>query len=543
VEQLVRAKLLIHRSDKLGYRAPESAVVEAMRQEPAFQVDGKYSPEAARGRLAQAGISEPVYERQLSEDLQREQLEQGIRESNFLTAAERDRLNTLQHEQREVRYAIFSGDSFAGTGPVDEATLDEYYKRHQQDFKTPESVKLQYAELSLDRIASQVQVSDADLKSYYDQNKDRFNVPEKRHAHHILIEHGSDDAAALKKAQGIYEQIKAGKDFETLARQNSADAGSAARGGDLGWAERGYYEPAFADALFAMKPGEVRGPVKTQYGYHIIRLDEVQAGRTQSFEEARAEIESNLRRERAGDRYGELQEQLQQKMEQQPSDLEAVAKQLGLETGIVDSFESGGGGPPLGNSAELERLVFSDPVLLEHKLGGPVALGEGRLVILKALEHREAKLRPLSEVREQVASGVRKDRGSKASFAAAQAAAQKLESGVAFDAALKGLPVKAEPTTFVGRQDTTVPGAVVQMAFGSRRPDPAHPIIRALQTPDGGAVLVEVLGGRVDSLNQTEQLQARIRQDAQREGAGDFSAYVEETRRLAEVQKNPSALN
>src|SRR5262249_26843439 len=144
-------------------------------------------------------------------------------------------------------------------------------------------------------------VSDADLHAAYEKAKNRLLIPEKRHARHILIS-GKDDAAARALAEQVLAQVKAGKDFGELAKQYSQDPGSAQNGGDLGWAERTSFVAPFADALFGMSVGEVKGPVKTQYGYHIIRLDEVQAGKGKTFEEARPDLEAQLRRDRATDR-------------------------------------------------------------------------------------------------------------------------------------------------------------------------------------------------------------------------------------------------
>jgi peptidyl-prolyl cis-trans isomerase D len=182
-------------------------------------------------------------------------------------------------------------------------------------------------------------------------------------------------------------------------------------------------------------------------------------------------------------------------------------------------------------------------VLVEHRVGGPVALGEGRLVIVKVLEHYQSKTKPLAEVREQVISAVRKERGTKAALQAAQDAAKKIEAGSDFDAALKGLAVTSEPLKFVGRTEADVPGPVVQAAFAGGRPDQAHPIVRALPQADGGAILVEVTGGRTEPVTAESSSEARSRQDAERKGLADMAAYVQEARNRADVEKNPNAFN
>src|SRR2546430_5599916 len=174
-------------------------------------------------------------------------------------------------------------------------------------------------------LAAQQSVSDADVHAAYEKSRSRLEVPEKRHARHVLIT-GKDDAAALAQAQQVLAEAKAGKDFGELAKQYSQDPGSAKNGGDLGWAERSAFVAPFADALFGMKVGEIKGPVKTQFGYHILRLDEIQAGQSQSFEEARSDLEAQLKRDRATDRFGEIQERLQTKASEPGADLKEIGR-------------------------------------------------------------------------------------------------------------------------------------------------------------------------------------------------------------------------
>src|ERR1700693_2368768 len=268
-----------------GRLRQQHALREAVRTEQACQVGGKYSPEAAKAALAQAGVSLPAYEDDLRTSVQRVQLEGGIRASDFLTPLELTRLTDLEDQEREVRYLVLPGDRFKSAASADAAAVQAYYQAHQAQYMTPASAHLQYAELRLEALAAQQSVSDADLHAAYEKNKSRLEVPEKRHARHILIT-AKDDAAALAQAQQVLAQAKAGKDFGELAKQYSQDPGSAHNGGDLGWAERSSFVAPFADALYGMSVGQIRGPIKTQFGYHIIRLDEIQAGKGKSFEEA-----------------------------------------------------------------------------------------------------------------------------------------------------------------------------------------------------------------------------------------------------------------
>jgi peptidyl-prolyl cis-trans isomerase D len=549
LESLIRERLLTERSHDLGYRVSEQNVREAISTEPAFQLEGKYSAEVAKERLAQAGISEAAFENELRSALQRAQLENGIAMSDFQTPAEIQRTRNLQNEQREVRYALLPADKYSADVQVDDAAVQAYYKSHQAQYMTPESVDLQYAELRLDTVAAQVAPTDAELHAAYDKNKDRYNEPEKRHGRHILIPVGKDEAAAHKLADDVMAQAKAGKDFAALAKQYSQDPGSADKGGDLGWADRNQFVGPFADALFSMNVGELRGPVKTQFGYHIIRLDEIQPGKTKPFESVRAEIEAEVKRNSATDKFGEIQEQIQSRVEQSgDNDLKGLAKEFNLQTGEVPKFLRGAGAAPLGTAQPLQDIVFGDSALQPGRVGGPVLVGEDRLVLVKVTQHNKPAPAPLAEVRDGIVANIKKERGAAAALRAAQDGQAKLQAGASFDEVVKQLGVSSEPGKFIARTDATTPVQLRDVVFNSPKPTD-KPVYRAIAMPTGGAALLAVTKLRIEDPSadkdkggeHLQQQAMQARQDAARHGQGDAAAYVEEIRRTAEVRKNPKA--
>jgi peptidyl-prolyl cis-trans isomerase D len=403
----------------------------------------------------------------------------------------------------------------------------------------PQSANLQYAELRLDPLMVAQTISDADLHAAYDKAKNRLLVPEKRHARHILIT-GKDDAAARAQAEQVLAQVKAGKDFGALAKQYSQDPGSAQNGGDLGWAERTSFVAPFADALFGMAAGEVKGPVKTQYGYHIIRLDEIQAGKGKSFEEARADLEAQLRRDRATDRFGEIQEQLQTKVSEPGADLNVLAQEYHLAHGDIADFQKGAGGAPLGPAPQLQEVLFADPPLAAGRIAGPLVLGDDRLVIAKVVQQRAAQPKPLAEVREAIVLALTKEQASQAALKGAQAAREKLQSGTSFEALLQELKASADPAHFIGRRDPSVPAQVRDAVFALPPPE-GKPAFRALALKDGGAAVVAVTAVRTATAHDPKEQAARSVQEAQNLGQNEVMAYAAEVRRTADVKKNPKA--
>jgi peptidyl-prolyl cis-trans isomerase D len=544
LESLIRNALLSERTQDLGYRVSRQDLLAALRNEPAFQSMGEFSPEAAKAVLAQNGITLDRFEEDLSNDLRTRQLEVGVIDSGFATPKELDRVRALQDQEREVRYAVLSPAKFPGT-PPDDAAIQAYYKDHQAQFMNPEGARVQYAELRLDALAAQMSVSDAELKASYEKQKNRFQQPERRHARHILItvDKNRDDAAAQKLAQDVLAQLKAGKDFAALAKQYSGDPGSADSGGDLGFQDKSTFaglDQPFADALFSMSKGELRGPVKTESGYHIIRLDEIEPAKGKSFEEARPELEAQVRKDKATDRFGDLQEQLQSKVEQPGASLDAIASDMKLQVGEVAQYQKGAGGAPLGASPELQSLVFGDQALAAGRLGGPVlqnTAGEERLVIVKVLDRHKAEPKPLAEVRAGIVESLTKERTTEAAYKAAESARARLASGASFEDVVHGLGVTADPARYISRNDPSILPELRDAAFEAPRPV-GKPAFQTVKLASGGAAVLAVTQVRVAKLGTPEEQHKKSEQAAEQDGSADWSTYVEQLRATSTVRKN-----
>ncbi|MGD9597555.1 MAG: peptidyl-prolyl cis-trans isomerase [Steroidobacteraceae bacterium] len=530
LEGLIARTMIDARVHDLGYRVTDAQIKEAIEQEPAFQVDGKYSATIAKARLAQIGLSVQAFEADLRTSIARQQLQRAIGVSEFVTRKELDRIVGLEDEQREVTWALLTVADYA-PAQLDDATVRAYYDANTQNYMTTESVRLEWGELRLDQAAAQVTVVDEDLHKLYAEHKDRYVEPERRRARHILV-------ADEKTANDVLAKLKAGGDFAALAREYSTDKVSAANGGDLGFATRATFVAPFADAVFGMKVGELRGPVKTQYGYHVVQLEAIEAGKTRTFEEARPDLEAQYRREQAADRFGDAEEQLQTRLELPGATIESLAKEFGLATGVVDNFERGAGGGVLGGNAALQDVVFSDAVLNQGHVGGPVALGEDRVVVVKVLEHRKPVARPFAEVRDQVVATLKHQQGLDAARAAAQAALARLQAGDAFAAALAGRRI--EGPRYIARTDPSAPAAVRTQVFATPRPQ-GKPIYEVVPTDDGAAV-VAVLESRPDPTPlSAEARQQRVQDIVSKLGTADIVAYVAEARRKAKVTVNPAA--
>ncbi|MGH8318489.1 MAG: SurA N-terminal domain-containing protein [Steroidobacteraceae bacterium] len=542
LESLISEALISEHTEKLGYRVSEPELIAAIRREPNFQVGGHYSPEAAKEILAENGLSLNQYEADERSDLRRQQLLIGIASSEFVTPTEATRTEALRDEEREVQYAIVPADSHKSDAPIAPAAIEAYYKAHQADYLVPESVDLRYAQLTLAQVAATQTISDADLQAAYDKDKSRFVIPERREASHILIPFGKDPAAALKQADMVLALAKSGQDFAALAKKYSQDPGSAQKGGNLGWMGRTGFVAPFADALFSIKSvGDIAGPVKSQYGYHIIRLDGIQPGRTKTLAEARPELEAQLKKSAATNHFGDIEDRLQTALQNPGVTLAGLAKQFNLTSGEVPQFLRGAGGPPLGQEKPLQNLVFGSNAIASGTLGGPVILDNNKMVIFDVAAHHAPHVKPLADVRDSIVAALQKQRQTDAALAAAQAARTQLLSGTSFDQVAQNLKVKVDPPKFVGRGDPSVPAEILSAAFDSAKP--VHdPVYEAVTLQNGSAALIAITQIRSGAQQTNRYLEQALEQEQlERDGEADALGYIAELRATSKVRKNPDA--
>ncbi|MBM4232292.1 MAG: hypothetical protein FJ184_16460, partial [Gammaproteobacteria bacterium] len=534
IERLIRSELINARTREAGYRVDGGRVQGNIRTEVAFQVDGQYNETLALARLAQLGITTDQYRADVRRVLQSEELQRALFAAEFLTTTEIGRRIALEDEQREVRYAIFPVTQYRASLRLSDAELEVWYKKNSQRFLTPESVRLQFAESSIADISGQVVVAESDLLDLYAKNKDRYVDPERRRVRHILL-------ATKKEANDVLAQLKGGSDFAALAMRLSKDTGSASSGGDLGFSEKSAFVVPFAEAVFAMKEGELRGPVKTEFGFHVVRLEAMQAGRNKTFTEVRADLEEEYRRGRIADLFGEKQDAVQQRLEQAGADLAVIAKDLGLKLGESATFLRGAGSPELKGSPELDALVFGDSVLNQRRIGGPVALGDDRFVVVKVLEHRKPAVPPLATVRVKVLEAATNERATEEARKAAESVVKIMGEGGSFDQLAKGLGATPNVARFIDRRDPAVPAEVRKAAFDVARPAAGRTSSKAVVTSEGAAVVVvsqtRVLPAKGDAAVRA----ARGQELARRQALGSLAAYVEDMREKAKVTKNPQA--
>lgn len=547
LEQYVASEALVTRADDLGYRVSDSELLAEMAKVPALQVDGKFDYAHALAVLNAQGRSPAEIEGLFRRDAKLRQLDTALNASSFATPTELKEFRALTRQQRELAWLTVSAAKYAAGATPIEAVVKAYYDAHKSDYMTPETVNLRYVELSLEKLASKVSVDDAQLKAYYEEQKtktpDRFLQAEQRRVRHVLlsVNDPKDDAAVKAKAEGILKRAQAGEDFSKLAKEFSQDPGSAAQGGDLGWSESKIFVGPFADAAFGMKVDEIKGPVKTQFGYHILKLDGIQPAAVKNFEQAKAELETEYKRNEAERLFNNAQDQLADAALQNATDIDVVAKKAGLTVQEAPEFSRGEGGGALGKVPAVIDAAFSQDVL-DGRLSSLVEVEKGRGVVLRATDHKLPQQKTLEAVRTEAIAAWKKQRGVELAAAAASDATKRLNAGESWDAVAKSLGAAVSPPKFISRADQAVPMEV--RVSGFRAPKPAQkPIYETVGLGDGDAAVLAISSVREDpNAATTRDADMRLQYAAQI-ASGEAQSYAAGARADAKITLNPKAID
>jgi peptidyl-prolyl cis-trans isomerase D len=534
LERLIVGELISARGTEFGYRVPDRTVVETIQSEPAFQVDGKYSESLALARLSQVGATPEQYRADIRRDLQNRELQRTIFVSEFATPTEVGRQLALQNEQREVAYAVLPVSRFISEVRLTEAQLQAWFEKNRERYRMPESVKFSYVTLSLTDVTPKVVLADSDLQQYYAENKDLYQVTERRRARHVLVETEAE-------AQQVLSELKTGADFAALATKRSKDTGSASSGGDLGFSDRSAFVAPFADAVFSMKQGELRGPVKTEFGYHVIRLDEIQAGRSKLFDEVRGEIEQTVRADRAGDLFAEQQERIERQIEA-GAKLDKLAAEFGLSSVTVESH-SRGAPTPLGVSADLDATLFSDVVLNQRKVGGPVPIGDDQIAFVEVVEHRKSVTPELATVRAAVTTAATRELAEQRAMEFAETLAAKVSANANLASVARTAGVTANAPSIIDRNSVAVPSTLRAAIFNARRPVAGNPVSDTARLDNDSVAVFAITQSRaVPAANDAAVRAMGARAMVAAQGQASLSAYVNDMRDKAKVEKNAQVL-
>lgn len=416
LERMVRDRVLLAAAEKLKLVTTDGRLARDLERNPTIASlrlpDGRLDMERYRQLLASQGMSPEMFEARVRADLSTRQVMLGVTGSGFTPAAEADIALNALFQRREVQLAKFNPSDFASRVTVSDADLEAFYKRNEALFQAPEQADIEYLVLDLDAIRKTLTLDPQEVKSYYDQNATRLSGQEERRASHILLSApqtapAADRQKARAKAEELLAAVRKNPDsFADVARKNSQDTGSASNGGDLGLFARGAMVKPFEDAVFSMKNGEISGIVESDFGYHIIKLTEIKAPKTRSFEEMKEQIEADLKKQQAQRRFAELADSFTNGVYEQSDSLKPVAERLKLDiqkaSGIRRDPLPGASGVLA--SPKLLAALFAPDALEKKRNTEAVETGANQLVSARIVKYTPARTLPFAEVRDQVKS-------------------------------------------------------------------------------------------------------------------------------------------
>jgi peptidyl-prolyl cis-trans isomerase D len=452
LERMVRDRLLQVAADQLHLGVSDQRLAGELQQNPNIaalrRADGTLDIERYRQLLGSQGMTPEMFEAQVRGDLASRQVMSGVGVTSFSPAALANVTLNAFYEQRQVQVARFAAADYASQIKPSDADLEAYYKSHAEQFQSVERADVEYVVLDLASVQKSIVVPEAELKSYYEQNLSRLAGLEERRASHILI--NADKAApaaerdkARAKAQELLAAVQQSPDkFAELARKNSQDTGSATKGGDLDFFGRGAMVKPFEETVFALKKGETSGVVETEFGFHIIRLTDIKQPKPKSFEEQRASLEVDVRRQLAQRKFAEAAEQFTNMVYEQSDSLKPAAERLKLEiqhaTGLTRDASPAAGASVLANPKFLASIFSADSIEKKRNTEA-VELGANVLAAARITQHSPARTLPLDEVKARVLEQVKAIQS--AERARQEGAAKLTEWKAAPDAAKLSAPI------------------------------------------------------------------------------------------------------
>ncbi|MCR9279135.1 MAG: SurA N-terminal domain-containing protein [Pseudomonadaceae bacterium] len=516
LDQLITRTVLEESASELGLAASERQVAEVLQSDPSFQVDGRFDEDTFARTLLGVGYSPARFLDELDGNIKVSQMTQALQRSHFLPDWEFAMNAALLAQRRTVAYIAFRTDELLPEIEISEEQALNYFDDNADRYLTEETLALDVISYGVDDYlaANPVEISEEDVVAAYEADREAAQLSETRRASHILLQVDEDrsEEQASRLLADIKERVAAGADFAELAAEYSQDPGSAASGGDLGFVQRGTFVPEFEEATWALDVGEISDPVVSEFGVHLIRLEEVRQPDYVPLENVREEIIARLTRSRALDALtNDLLPEIDKLAFDEADSLDPIAQMLDLEPVRVAgvSRRSGDG---LFQQAPLRDMAFSEEVLDDGYNSRVVEADDGSLVVMRLAERTPAAQRPFDEVREDIISLLARQQAREQVAELADEALAALEAD---EAAAEIADRFERPWVVVENAARTMPDtplSVLQTAFRLPVPDDngKSNAIAPLGLGDLAVVTVtDVIDGDVENLSENEQLSLR----------------------------------
>lgn len=537
LQQLISEEILMQTALNSGLRVSDSAVGAYIRSMPYFQENGKFSEKRYQEALSLQGMPRPVFEQQIRRTMVLDQLREGIISSSFLTESQQLAYTQLQQQQRQISYLIIPSARFTAQIAISDQEIEDYFNAHQQDYFTPQKVSVEYVELKQSDLAESEPVEEEVLRQRYEEQKDNLTTEPEWQLSHILIPEKPDPEKARQQAEEILKRAQSGESFEELAKQFSTDLLSKEKGGDLGFLKKGQMAKPVEEAVTAMQAGEIKGVVKSQFGYHILKLLDAKPPHTPAFEEVRQQLAETYQREQAESRFDSLVNEFANLAYEQPTSLDPLAETLKLEKKSTDLFEKSGGSEGLLANPEFVKTAFSEQVL-DGQNSEIVQLGEQHIAVLRLKEHQPSKLKTLAEVKEQILTVLRQQKAGESAETLGKTLLEEIKQGKPRQMAAQANNLNWEETRWISRNDPALKNPLLaEESFKLGRPENNEALLKGIKLPNGDYALLAVLGVKTEIQQQTPPAPENQASAYQRSlGSSEFQLFLEALKSQAKIQ-------
>ncbi len=541
LQQMVDEQASLAEADRLGISVSDEEVRQRIFAIPAFQENGHFIGDARYQQLLRAQrppLSPSDFEEGIRKTLMIEKLRAAL--TGWLSIPDKELEQEYRRRNDKVKLAVvsFAADKFRGQVNVPDADVAAYFDGHKNDFKIPEKRKIRYLLIDVDAMRAKVVVPPADVERAYNDNIEQYSTPEQVRASHILLKtEGKDDAAVKKQAEEILKQARAGADFGELAKKYSEDDASAKNGGDLDYFTRGKMVPEFDAVAFTLMPGQISDVIKSQFGYHIIKVTDRKPGTTRTLAEMRQQLTDQLSYERAQQQAGDLAAQLEKQISK-PSDLDKVAKAQGLtvqESGFFARDEPIMG---IGPSPEAAARAF------DMKIGdvSPAVRASRGFVFFTVTAKQDPYVPKFDEVKDRVRDEVVKIKARALAKEKAAEIAPKLKTASDFDKAAKAAGVEPKTTELIARDapigDLGVAPAVDDVAFKMTPGAVSDPI-----ATDNGAAIIKLVEKQETTPNDYSLAKDKFREELLADRRNRFfGAYMVKAKQRMKIEVNRESL-
>ncbi|MFN0166173.1 MAG: peptidylprolyl isomerase [Bryobacteraceae bacterium] len=413
IEQMISERVLEYQAEKMGFRVTDEQTANAIRETlPQLFQEGKFiGNDAYAAMLAQQDLTIPEFERYMARQLKLNRIRNLVAQSVVVTQADIENEFRKRNEKATIEYVRIAPETVKSSVTVTEQEIADYYGKNKTTFQVPEKRALKLLVLDPAKVEASVQVPDDRLQRAYTQDKDRFRMPDRAMARHILLgttgKTPEEEAKIKAKAEELLKKVKSGGDFTALAKANSDDPGSKPKGGDLGWILKGQMVPEFEAMVFSLKPGQIGELVKTQYGYHIVQVQQRENARLKPFEEVKGELLAEVRKQVVADQIANTVENAGRDWRKTPQAWAEIAKKYDLTVADVEKAGRGEPLPEIGVNKDFEEAVFT---LKKGQVSGAFQAPGDRQVIAMVTDIIPPSLASLEDSKNKIRDYLTNDR-------------------------------------------------------------------------------------------------------------------------------------